>query len=178
MPAERDELVARAREAVGLAQAAGAKDVFASAYRSRSVDMQRRDGKIEKVTEATSRGLTLELWVDGRFSSSDTTDLRPDRLQSFVNDSVALTRALQPDTDRRITDPALYEGRSTADLDLVDTALPELTREERIAYLEKLAAEVEGKPNVISATTYTSDSHGFAVAVSSNGFEGAEEEAS
>src|SRR6185503_14068695 len=105
MPAERDELLARAREAVGLAQAGGAKDVFASAYRSRSVDMQRRDGKIEKVTEATSRGLSLEVWVDGRFSSSDTTDLRPDRLQSFVTDAVALTRALQPDTDRRITDP-------------------------------------------------------------------------
>src|SRR5688572_12821582 len=152
-----EELLDRARDAVTLATSMGAKDVFATAYRSRAVDMERRDGKIEKVTEATSRGLSLEVWVDGRFSSSDTTDLRPDRLQSFVADAVALTRALQPDTDRRITEPALYAGRTTTDLDLVDPSLPALTREDRVAWLEKLAAEVEGKPNVVTATSYVSD---------------------
>jgi PmbA protein len=173
--AAEEELLARARDAVSLATSMGAKDVFATAYRSRSVEMERRDGKIEKVTEATSRGLSLEVWVDGRFSVSDTTDLRPDRLQSFVADAVALTRALQPDTDRRITDPVLYAGRSTADLDLVDPSLPALTREDRVGWLEKLAAEVEGKPNVVTASSYVSDEHGLSVAVSSNGFEGAEE---
>ncbi len=169
---EVDDLLARAHQAIELAQAKGARDVFARATRSRSVDMQRRDGKIEKVTEATSRGLSLEVWVDGRYSASSTTDLRPDRLETFVGDAVDLTRALQPDEARRITDPALYEGRSEADLDLTDATVPTLTREERVALLDEMAAEVEGKPNVISATSYTSDAHELSVAASSNGFEG------
>jgi len=169
---EVEELLARAHQAIELAQAKGARDVFARANRSRSVDMQRRDGKLEKVTEATSRGLSLEVWVDGRYSSSSTTDLRPDRLETFVGDAVDLTRALQPDEARRITDPALYEGRSDANLDLVDATVPALTREERVTLLGKLAAEVEGKQGVISATSYTSDAHELSVAASSNGFEG------
>lgn len=175
MSAEVTELTERAREAIALARAQGARDVFASASRSRSVDMQRRDGKLEKVTEATSRGLELRLWVDGRYSTSSTTDLRPDRMQSFVRDAVLLTRALQPDPDRRITDPALFDGRSDADLDLVDAAVPALTRDDRLALLEQLAVEVEGKPNVISATSYTSDAHALSIAASSNGFEGQQE---
>lgn len=175
MRAEREALLASAQGAVELARAEGVQDVFASLSRSRSVEMERRDGKLEKVTEATSRSLSLSIWVEGRYSSSSTTDLRPDRLKRFVADAVALTRALQPDADRQITDPALFAHRAEANLDLVDPAVLSLTREDRSALLEAIAAELEGQDGVISATSAVSTGHTLRVAASSNGFQGQHE---
>lgn len=172
---ETAALLARAREVVALAAGAGCKDVFASAGRSRSVEFEARDGKLEKVTEATSRSLSLEVWVDGRYGTSSTTDLRPDRLGAFVTDVVALTRALEPDMDRQITDPSLFGGRPELDLELADPAVIALTRDDHLASLEALGVEVVGKDGVVSATCSSSSDHEISAAVSSNGFEGTSE---
>src|SRR5262245_10568467 len=115
-PAIGDELLATARLGVELGLAAGAQDVFVHADRQRSVEFQARNGPLERVTEATTRGLSLEVWVDGRHGATSTTDLRSDPLRTLIAELVELTRALTPDPDRRIPDPALFAGRSTADL--------------------------------------------------------------
>src|SRR5688572_1220110 len=125
----REELLAAAGEAVSLAKKAGAAEVFAHASRSRDVSFQLRDGTLEEVKDATSRSLSIEIWADGKYSSHNTNDLRPDRLESFIGEAVAITKALQPDPFRAIPDPALYAGRSDADLQLVDTTIGEMTRE-------------------------------------------------
>lgn len=173
---EQDDLLARARDAVAMAREVGAADVFAGASRSREVSTTRRDGKIEKLTEATTRSLDLEVWVDGRYGVASTTDLRPDRLKAFAADLVAVTRALQADPDRQIADPALFAGRADVDLQLHDPAVGAITPEERAAYLERMAAGVEGKEAVVSATCSVSDTTSSYAAVSSNGFEGARTE--
>lgn len=175
---ETAALLARAREVVGLATAAGARDVFASAGRSRSVEFAARDGRLENVTEATSRSLALEVWVDGRYGASSTTDLRPDRLGAFVTDVVALTRALEADVDRQIADPSLFAGRPETDLQLADPAVTALGRDDHLAVLEALGERVVGKDGVASATCSSSSEHGISAAVSSNGFEGSAESTS
>lgn len=172
----RDELLARAHEAVKLAKSAGAGEVWATASRSRDVEFSLRDGKLETVKDATSRGLSLRLYVDGRYSSSDTTDLRPEQLSSFVDGAVALTRALQPDPFRTITDPALFDGRSEADLELVDGDVRALVREERMRLCEEQNSAVAGGEGVISATSGCNDGHSVSASASSNGFEGSKEE--
>ena len=73
-----------------------------AAFRARHVEVAWRDGKLEKVTEATTRGLGLDLYVDGRYASVGTSDLRPEALERFVADSVALARTLAPDPHRRL----------------------------------------------------------------------------
>jgi PmbA protein len=172
------ELVKVAQLGVEQALAAGANDAFVHATRRRSVDFEARNGALERVTEATTRGLSVEVWVDGRFGSSSTTDLRPDALSAFIRDAVALTRALAPDPDRRITDPALYGGRTAADLQLADPAVTGIERERRLELLAAMAAPVLGKERVISAACATSDDHVVAASVSSNGFQGVQEETS
>lgn len=174
----RDELLTLAARAVEIAKSAGANEAFATASRNRSVDFQVRDGKLEKVQEATSRALSARLYVDGRYSTHKTTDLRPERLESFLREAVALTRALQPDKFREITDPALYAGRSAEDLDLVDASVRDLGREERIRLCEAQNELLAGKEKVISATSGASDSHGVSASVSSNGFSGHHESTS
>ena len=114
----REELLKAAQEAVEISKSAGAQDAWAWASRSRSVEYSYRDGSLETVQESTSRGLSVQLYVDGRYSSQSTTDLRPDRLKAFIAEAVAMTRALEVDPFRKIPDSALFAGRAADTLDL------------------------------------------------------------
>src|SRR5690606_13857883 len=107
----RDELLAAAAAAIQEARRAGAKDAWATATRARKVGFELRNGKLEKVEDSTARGRSLRLYGDGRYSAHATTDLRPEQVRAFVAGGVAITRALQPDAHRRLTDPALYPRR-------------------------------------------------------------------
>ncbi len=171
----RDALRSAAEEAVVLARAAGADEAFATASRSREVDTRYRDGALEEVKDATSRAISLQLYVDGRYASHRTNDLRPDRLRTFIDEAVAITRALQPDPHRVITDPALYAGLSDADLDLVDPEVAGLGRDARIAFCEGQYAMIAGADRLISATSAVSDGHAVRAVASSNGFSGVHE---
>jgi PmbA protein len=172
------ELLGRAHDAVTMAKKAGAADAWAEADRSREVSIQVRDGKIEQVKEATSRSLSMRLWVDGRYSTHATTDLRDESLQAFVAEAVKMTRALQPDANRVLPDPKLYEGRYEGDLELLDPALLGLDRDQRIAWAMEMNARITGKPSVISATSSSGDGSAIGAAASSNGFSGAWESSS
>lgn len=166
------QLLALAASAVDAAQQAGAADCWAGTSRSRAVDFSVRDGALEKVSEATSQRLALEVWVDGRYSSTSTTDLRPEEIARLAREAVELTRALQPDPFRQIPDPALFEGRPEVDLDLVDPSVRDLSREQREALCHAQNVGLAGKDGVISATSSTSDGHSLSASVSSNGFAG------
>lgn len=168
----RAELAERAQQAVDLALAAGADDVWAVAQQSRDVEFSYRDGALEKVQDATSRNLSVQVYADGRYSSHQTTDLNPDRLGSFLDQAVASTAALEPDPHRAITPPELFANRPQANLDLVDSAVAKLEREQRLEWCTSLDEAARNHEKVISATAGIYDgSVAYAVA-SSNGFEG------
>ena len=167
-----DTLLDQAARAVELAKAKGAGDAWATAERSRSVEFTGRDGELEKVQQDTSRSISIELYVDGRYSTHSTTSLREGRLESFIAEAVALTRALEPDEHRSLPDPALYEGRADVDLEIVDGSVGSITREQRRTWLEELDTGARDDERVISATGYVSDQQSDGAAVSSNGFSG------
>ena len=167
-----DELLDRARQAVADARAAGATGAWAQATRSRKSELSVRDGAVETVRSATSRGLSLQIYAEGRYSAHSTTDLRPDRLARFVSDAVALTRLLPVDPFREMPDPALFAGRSAADLSLVDPAVGAVTPEQREAWARAMEARCHGDSRVISATAGVTDETHEGAAASSNGFEG------
>ena len=172
----RDELLKRAQQAVEMATEAGASDAWAGTSQGREVEFSLRDGKLENVKDATSRGLSLSLYVDGKYSNHSTTDLRPDQLNAFITEAVALTRALQPDPHRQIPAPELFAGRPELDLELVDSTVSALSREDRITLCRAQNVLLAGKEKVISATSGVSDGHTLRASVSSNGFEGTHEE--
>ena len=173
----RKQLLETAAAAVAAAKQAGASDAFAAARREREVTFELRNGKLEKVQDSTSRELVIRLYAAGRYSSHVTTDLRVDRVKTFVANGVAITRALQRDEHRKLADRALHPRGEPA-LDLVDPAVPKLDRERRLGWLREMNERVAGAPKVISATSTVSDGSMIVAGVSSNGFEHAYESTS
>ncbi len=170
------DLLDIARRASALALSRGAKEVAAGAYRARQVEVVWRDGKVEKVTEATTRRLGLELYVDGRYASVSTSDLRPDALELFVADAVSLARTLAPDPHRGLPEPELYRGQVDLDLELEDpsySALDAGTRRLQAEAIEAAARAAPGAERILSVSTSVSDTHTESALVHTNGFEGA-----
>lgn len=168
----RAELGRLAEKALELAKRAGAGAAAASVSLSRQDKVVIRDGLTEELKSATSRGLGLRVYVDGRFGSHGTSDLRPEALERFVREAVDLTRLLMPDEHRGLADPAMYKGRSTADLRLYDKGHGEISpeaRKERAVQAHDAARKAAGEA-LLSADGSASDSVGYSVLRTSNGF--------
>jgi len=165
-------LLETARSVMALAQRLGAQGVAASAGRARSVDVEWRDGKLEKITEATTHGVSVQLYVDGRYSAVSTSDLRPEALERFLADAVEMTRALAPDPHRRLPDPELYAGQADVDLQLEDAAYGDLSAQDRRLFAERIEAAARGHEAIVSVTSSVGDALYEGHRVHSNGFIG------
>lgn len=171
MPAD---LKQQAQQGVDLAVKAGADDAWATASQSRDVEFEYRDGALEKVKDTTSRSLAVQVYSNGRYSTHQTTDLNPDRLGGFIAEAVAITRALEPDQFREITSADLFDNRPSEDLDLVDSMVAELDREQRMEWCQALDEASTGHERVISATAGVYDGTKMSASASSNGFVGSQ----
>lgn len=169
------DLLESARRAVALARQRGATEVAAQAYRSRNVELIWRDAKIDKVSDATTRGLNLQLYVDGRYSAVRCVDLRPTAVEAFLDQTIRMARSLSVDPHRHLPDPKLYEGRISTDLLLVDPTYASVTaseRRNRAKALEDAVRDLDTKARLISVTSGFGDGEGESALVHSNGFEG------
>lgn len=169
------DLIGSAKSALLLAKKHGASEASATVSADREIETTWRDGKIEKVSEAASRQLAIALYVDGKYGSMTTSDLRPDALDRFVGDAVALVRALAKDPYRKLPDPALYAGRTTQDLQLFDAGIEARTPDARLAVVKALedgARSGRGSERITTVTTSASDSLSEMARVTTNGFEG------
>ena len=164
-----------AEQAIAMLIAAGADDAWASVGQSRDVEFSYRDGSLEKVKDTTSRQLAVQVYANGRYSSHQTTDLNIERLGSFLQQAVAITGALEPDAQRSVTPPELFSNRPDVDLDLVDTTVQALDRDQRLAWCVALDENARRHERVISATSVVYDGTQTEVSASSNGFSGVQE---
>jgi len=142
-----------ARGAIQTALKGGAREASATITRSRDVSVEWRDGKVERINEATRRSLTLQLYVDGRYSVASSSDLRPEALATFIADGIVMTRVLTEDPFRALPDPALYQGRASTDLQLDDPAYLKVTPERRrqaAREMEEAARAVKGSEAILS----------------------------
>ncbi len=168
-----DELMDLAQRVVRRTRELGAEEVSVSASRGTHVSIQRREGKVEHATEATTRGLVVSLLADDRYTSNATSDLRPEALDQFLKRCVASARWLEPDPNRRLADPALCgRGVSEAHLDQDDPAWGARTAADRGAQceaVEEALLAISG-PDRVSSTAWVGDGRSEAVRVLSNGF--------
>jgi PmbA protein len=155
-------------------KAAGAKDCRVSLHSERFVEITYRNRKPENIKEASQRSLGIEIYVDGRYSSRSTSDLRKEVLKDFLAGAVAATKLLAEDPYRSLPDPKYYEGRSKTDLGIRDASYERWTADDRHALVKAVedACLAKGGVKAISATAGQYDSHAEQVILTSNGFEG------
>ena len=175
MTSNKKELTNISRHALSKAMSSGAKEVSTSTYKQRKVEMSWRDGKIEQISESTEKGLSLNLYVDGRYSAVSTSDLRPEAIDRFIEDSIQFARVLAEDPFRQLPTPESYKGQITTDLQIEDESYSKMTPEVRkdiIARLELGARSGSKNDSIISVSTSFSDTFTEEVRLHSNGFEG------
>ncbi|MFH0778563.1 MAG: TldD/PmbA family protein [Candidatus Eisenbacteria bacterium] len=140
----------------------------------RFVQISYRERKPENIKEASTRQLGFEVFVNGRYSVQNTSDLRKDALRDFVTRAVAMTKLLAEDPHRSLPDPKYYEGRADIDLRIVDPEYAKRTPADRhndVKIAEEACLTVGGD-KIVSVTSVGQDTYGESVILSSNGFEG------
>jgi PmbA protein len=155
------------------ALAQGASEAAVSVGRSRFIDIKRRQGQIEVLKASTSRGLSLALYVDGRYSSNSTSFLEPDDLRTFVDETLKMTRMLAADPFRALPDPALYGPTEGVELELEDPSYDDLDMPRREALIAEVEQAAQAGEPVISVASELVTASSASLQLHSNGFRGA-----
>jgi PmbA protein len=162
-----------AAEAIKTAKTAGAKECRVGINSQRQVEIAYRDHKPETIKEASTKSLSVEIFVDNRYSSQSTSDLRKDPLADFITNAVATTKLLAEDPYRTLPDPKYYEGREERDLGTLDPEHATFTPEDRheIAKAVENACYEYGGDKVRSVTAFERDYYVDGLLMASNGLE-------
>jgi PmbA protein len=160
--------------ALDTAAKAGAKDSRVSLSKNRSSEIQYRDKKPEIIKQATTVQMAIELFVAGRYSSQNTSDLRKDTLKEFISDAVSTTKLIAEDPYRTLPDPKYYKGQSGFDLKIEDSSIDKVSAEQKhtIVKTAENAAWSAGGEKVVTVEAGFNDEFGESVTLTSNGFAG------
>lgn len=174
MNKEMYELVAWS---IKTAKSAGADECRVRMNSERFVDISYRERKPETIKEASTRSFGIEVFVNGRYSSQSTSDLRKSAMKDFISNAIATTKLLEEDPYRTLPDPKYYKGRANRDLGQLDPGYKEFKPEDRHNMVKAMEASciANGGKNIISVTAREIDEHGELLMMTSNGFEGSEE---
>jgi PmbA protein len=153
---------------------AGADNCRVSIRSERFVEISYRQRKPENIKEASQRGLGVDIYVNGRYSSQSTSDLRKEALQDFLSQAVTATKLLAEDPYRTLPDPKYHEGRAKLDLGIRDAGYEAFSPGDRHTLVKAVedACLAKGGPKVISVTAGQYDGRSEEVVLTSNGFEG------
>jgi PmbA protein len=173
----KQELYDLAAKAIHIAKSSGADDCRISIGGERFVEIGYRDRKPENIKEASTRGLRVEIFVNKRYSSQSTSDLRPESLKTFIENAIASTKLLAEDPFRTLPDAKYYQGRATVDLRQYDPDYERVTPESRHNFVKAIEESClsRGGEKVISVSASGYDSHYEQVLMTSNGFDGYQE---
>lgn len=155
------------------AKAEGASEISVDIAKSRGVEVQYRDGQLDKVKESTQNSLNINVYADNKYSGHSTNDLRKESLGKFIKDAVAMTKYLSEDKFRMLPDPSFYQGMNNVDLDIIDHGYESIDANQRVKYARDLQKQTSGlSDKIISSTAGYYDDDSESVKVHSNGFEG------
>ncbi len=159
------------------AKSAGADECRVGISTRRFVEISYRKRKPENIKEATTKNLGVEIYVNGRYSAQNTSDLRKDALKDFISNAVSTTKLLAEDPFRTLPDPKYYKGRAEKNLGIFDSTYEKFSSAERHNMVKAIedACLSNGGDKVISVIATEHDSHSESFLMSSNGFEGSRE---
>lgn len=162
-----------ARWALQYALDKGCSDARVSVYSGTDSSFEYRDTQLDKLEQSSANGMSIQLYVDGRFSSYSTNRLEKGELMKFISNGIAATRFLAVDEFRKLPDPARYYRGKGEDLELFDREQEKISVDQKLKLLKDTVQEVYGTdPRLISVTAKWSDGISSSYVVNSKGFEG------
>jgi len=173
-----NHLLAMAHLAEKEALRLGAEGVRVGVSRTQFTSIEHRDGKLDRMQDAITVQLGVALFIHHRFSLSNTSDLRPEALRTFIGESVELAKRLAEDPHRHLPDPSRYTAFPAVDLEQTDPsfgAITALDLRKTAADLETASRDAGPNERILSVTTGCDRSQSELALVCSNGFEGSNE---
>lgn len=101
-------------------------------YSSSNTSFELRDAKMDRLQQASEGGLSLSLYVDGRYGSISTNRLNRKELETFIKNGIDSTRYLAKDEARVLADPSRYYKGGKPDLKLYDAKFASLNPDDKI----------------------------------------------
>jgi PmbA protein len=151
----------------------GAQQISVVIDESQSNDIEIRDEKIDNLTESNQSSLTMNLYVDNKYSARSTNRLIKDDLLRFLEEGIAATRFLAEDKFRSLPDPELYFKGVASDNSLFDNTFLSIDPKTKIDLATQVMNEAYKKDDrIISVSSNYSDNLNNTVIVTSNGFKG------
>lgn len=142
-------------------------------YSDSNTSFDLRDAKMDKLQQASESGLSMSLFVDGRFGYYSTNRLDKKELEAFITNGIESTRYLAEDDARALPDASRYYKGSKPDLQLFDNKIYTVNPDDKVAVARAAAEEVLGKDDrIISVGTSYNDGEKAVYRLTSNGFEG------
>jgi PmbA protein len=151
----------------------GAEQVSVSISENRSNNIEIRDQKIDSLKESNQNSLSINLYVDKKYSAHSTNRMKKDELFRFVEEAIAATRFLAEDEFRSLPEPELYYKGGGPDLNIFDAKLDSVDAKIKIDLANQALNEAYKKDDrIISVSSYYNDNISGRVMVTSNGFKG------
>jgi len=125
-----------AKDLVDKATAAGASAADVVVLEGEEFSTALRLGKIEKLKEASSKGLGLRVFIGTQSASAYSSDFSPSSLQTLARRTLEMARETSEDPASGLAEPALL-GRYEGDLALYCPDVGALSTEERIGYARR-----------------------------------------
>lgn len=171
---QQQELRELAGWVIDQAKKAGAGECKVSISKRRFVEINYRDRKPEVIKEASTQGLSLDVYLNNRFASQSTPDFRQSTLSGFITDLIGTAKIMEEDPYRTLPDPKYYAGKAATDLQLADPEMKLITPEKRheMAKAVEDACLAAGGNKVISVEAGEYDESYEEYIQTSNGFEG------
>lgn len=142
-------------------------------FNGSSSSFEIRDMKIDRLHQASENGMSINLFVDGRYGSYSTNRLDKKEIEKFIKDGIATTRFLAEDKARTLPDASLYYKGGADDLKKMDPDFEKVQPDEKVNLAMSVCDEMMGKDErIISASSSYSDQKSFKYMIASNGFEG------
>ena len=156
-----------------LVQAASAGGADAEAYLAvgSQTTIQVRQGEVEKLAYAGSKGLGLRVIRDGKMGYAHTSDFTPASLTKTVEAALTLAEIADPDPNRTLPTP---KPISQDDLEIVDPSMLTVTTEAKIAFqkaVEAAAFAYDPRVKISNLNSYI-DNVSQVFLVNSKGFSG------
>lgn len=144
-----EQLLTTGQQVLDIAKQAGATEADVVAAHGTEFEVKVADGAIKTLTQATSKGLGVRVFVGKRMGFCTTSDFRKDALQEAVERAVAMAKEAAEDPHNGLAEE-LEPGRIDVpdELDLYDPNIGKLSAEEKIAWahaMEEAARAVDPK---------------------------------